>query len=104
MRIFRFVLFSLCLIGLAAVLAISTLPKPAAQKTAALRPEILQSLQQAVRLAGADDALKLVDKASRFPNKTKLEVMEIDQVRDFVLRQEERPRIEHGLGPTPPPT
>jgi len=26
------------------------------------------------------------------------------QVRDFVLQREERPRIERGLGPTPPPT
>jgi hypothetical protein len=106
MRVFRFVLVSLCIGLLGAVAIIASLPKPAAPDTrqeAALsqgsidypmRPEIGADLEQAVHLADArnyDQALKLVDDASAFSNKTNLEVEEINQVHDFVLDRQRRP-------------
>ena len=102
MRTFRLILFSLCIIGLVGVLGIIAFaPKPASlgQRTAdyPMRPEILQSLRRAVHLADANDdagALKMVDGASRFPNKTNPEVMEINQVRGFVFNQENRRKAE----------
>ena len=104
MRTFQIVLFSLCIIGLVAVLGIIVgAPKLAnpAQRTAAMRPEILQSLQRAVHLADSQDgneAMKMVDAADGFSNKTNLEVMEINQVRGFVMDRQEHRESERASG------
>ena len=60
-----------------------------------MRPKIRDALDRAVHLADAgensdalnNDALKLVDSANAFPNKTGLEVMEINQIRSFVINR-----------------
>ena len=98
-RIFRIVLFGLCIGLLGVVSVIAGLPKPAALSQRnidyPLRPQIRDALDQAIHLAAAgdyNDGLKLVDGANAFSNKTALEVMEINQVLGFIF------------GKPPPPT
>jgi hypothetical protein len=96
MRIFQSVLFALCIGLLGAVAVIAGLPKPAAQRSAdyPVRPQITESLDRAVHLADAQDysaALKLVDDANAFSDKTNVEVQEINQVRGFIFDRRRRP-------------
>jgi hypothetical protein len=59
-----------------------------------MRPEILATLDRAVHLADAHDygdALKLVDDANAFSDKTNVEVQQINQIHDFVLIRQTRP-------------
>ena len=98
MRLFRTVLFSLCIGLLAAVARIAGLPNPAALSPRGadypVRPQITETLDRAVHLADAHnyyDALKLVDDAKAFSDKTNVEVQEINQVQDFVINRQRRP-------------
>lgn len=95
MRTFQIVLVSLC-IGLLGMLAIVVnLPKPAAPDSGyPMRQQIGEALSRAVRLADARNyggALKLVDDANAFSNKTNLEVQQINQIHEFVLERQGHP-------------
>jgi hypothetical protein len=98
MRIFQFVLFAVCMGLLGAVAMIAGLPRAEAlsQRRAdyLMRPQITETLDRAVHLADAhnySDALRLVDDANAFSDKTNVEVQEINQVHDFVLNRQRRP-------------
>jgi hypothetical protein len=100
MRIFQAVLFSVC-VGLLVVVAMTAgLRKPLTPGPGYIvRPQIDAALERAVHLTDAhnyDAALKLVDDASAFSNKTNLEVGEIGQVRSFVAER-------RGLASVSPP-
>jgi hypothetical protein len=102
MRVFQMVLVSLCIGLVGAVAIILVQPVPAAfSNQYIVRPEISTALVIASRLTDARDygeAVKLIDVANAFSNKTKPEIQEIDQARDWVRRNEARDVVRMQTG------